>query len=114
MGSNTVGGADLIGHNVQGVTITIETRLFNSIAKFAGDEGPVCTLSLPAGSTVGDVIRHHKIPRDKIFLVMRNGRDVTPGLVGDAVNVNTVLDDGDVIALSGPVPYSYGYGAPVV
>ena len=25
-----------------------------------------------------------------------------------------VIDEGDVIALSGPVPYSWGYGAPVV
>ena len=24
------------------------------------------------------------------------------------------LEEGDVVALSGPVPYSYGYGAPVV
>jgi hypothetical protein len=43
-----------------------------------------------------------------------NGRDITPGLVGDSIRDYHVLDDGDVIALSGAVPYSYGYGSPVV
>ena len=45
----------------------------------------------------------------------RNGRDVTPGIYrGGVVNTEAVLDDGDVIAVSGPVPYSWAYGAPVV
>ena len=26
----------------------------------------------------------------------------------------STIDDGDVVALSGPVPYSWGYGSPVV
>jgi hypothetical protein len=43
-----------------------------------------------------------------------NGRDITPGLVGGDIKDYHVLDDGDVIALSGAVPYSYGYGSPVV
>jgi hypothetical protein len=59
-------------------------------------------------------LEHWGLPKDKVFLVLRNGRDVTPGLVGAEVNVETALEDGDVIAFSGPVPYSYGYGAPVV
>ena len=50
-----------------------------------------------------------------IFLVLRNGRDITPGIYqGGVVNADAGLSDGDVIAFSGPVPYSYGYGAPVV
>ena len=48
-------------------------------------------------------------------LVLRNGRDVSPGLYqGGNVNTEAYLDEGDVIAFSGPVPYSFGYGAPVV
>jgi hypothetical protein len=43
-----------------------------------------------------------------------NGRDITPGRVGDGIRDYHVLDDGDVVALSGAVPYSYGYGSPVV
>ncbi len=45
---------------------------------------------------------------------MVNGRDVTPSRVGAPVNRNREIADGDVVPLSGPVPYSYGYGAPVV
>jgi hypothetical protein len=64
---------------------------------------------------VGDLIDRFKLPIHDIFLVLKNGRDITPGLYqGGAVNREAVLDDGDVIAFSGPVPYSYGYGAPVV
>ena len=37
---------------------------------------------------------------------------MTPTLKG-APNVDEFLSDGDVIAFSGPVPYSAGYGAPV-
>ena len=66
------------------------------------------------GSTIRDVLALWGLPRKEVFLVLRNGRDVTPGLVGADVNVEAVLDQGDVIAFSGPVPYSYGYGAPVV
>ena len=32
----------------------------------------------------------------------------------DFVRPGMSLNDGDVIAFSGPVPYSYGYGAPIV
>ena len=45
---------------------------------------------------------------------MTNGRDVTPGRVGAPVSSDREIADGDIVALSGPVPYSYGYGAPVV
>jgi sulfur carrier protein ThiS len=70
-------------------------------------------LSLPAGSTVGDILEELGIPADKVHLALRNGRDVTPSL-HTRINTETALDEGDVIALSGPVPYSWGYGSPVV
>ena len=44
---------------------------------------------------------------------MRNGRDITPSLYG-GVNTQTVLNEDDVIAFSGPVPYSWGYGSAIV
>ena len=103
-----------IGHNSQDVTVTVEARLFNSLSRFAPPGGPFQAMEFPAGATVGDVIRQLNLPLDKVFLVLRNGRDITSGLVGARVNTAAVLDDGDVIALSGPVPYSFGYGAPVV
>ena len=106
--------ASPLGHNSRGGSVTIESRLFNSLTKYKGQRSTRERFTFPAGSTVGDVLKAWGLPRDKVFLCLRNGRDVTPGLVGDAINADAVLDDGDVIAFSGPVPYSYGYGAPIV
>ena len=71
-------------------------------------------LTVTPGSTVGDVLARLDVPAKDIFLVLVNGRDITPGLVGDEVRTAFQLEAGDVVALSGPVPFSYGYGAPVV
>lgn len=104
-----------IGHNADGIVLQVEARFFNSLSKYSGREGLCRKLELPAGSRVGDIIGLFKLPLDEIFLVLRNGRDITPGIYqGGVVNEEVVLEDGDVIAFSGPVPYSYGYGAPVV
>ncbi len=103
-----------IGHNSQDVVVRVEVRLFNSIVKFADAEGPRRVLLLPAGTTVGELADRLRIPRDELFLVLVNGRDVTPGLIGAAIKDYHVIEDGDVVAFSGAVPYSYGYGAPVV
>ena len=104
----------MLGHNSQGLEITIEVRLFNSVAKLAGEGGSVRKLTLPAGGRVGDVVTQLKIPKDKVFVALVNGRDVTPGLIGADIRTGHELEDGDVVAFSGPIPYSYGYGAPVV
>lgn len=101
------------GHNIGGATVTVEVRLFNTLYKYGGGNGAVKHIEFPAGSAIGDIIRELAIPLGKIHLALRNGRDVTASLYTD-INTAAVLDDGDVIALSGPVPYSWGYGAPVV
>ncbi len=104
-----------LGHNAEGGTIAIEVRLFNSLTRHGGPEGPVRRLELAAGATVGDVVDRLRLPLDDVFLVLRNGRDVSPGLYGGGrVNREAALDEGDVLAFSGPVPYSFGLGAPVV
>ena len=104
-----------LGHNVGGATIAIEVRLFNSLTRHAGPEGPVRRLELDAGATVGDVVDLLRLPVADVFLVLRNGRDVSPGIYGGGrVNREAALDEGDVLAFSGPVPYSFGFGAPVV
>ena len=106
---------DGIGHNSQGIKLEIEARFLNSLAKYGGQDGPRCRVTLEAGCTVGDLIEMFRLPLSEIFLVLRNGRDVTPGVYqGGQVNQDVVLDHGDIIAFSGPVPYSFGYGAPVV
>lgn len=103
----------LIGHNLGDLTIEVEVRLFNSLTRFGGRDGHRRVLSLPAGSTIGDVLGRLRIPPREVFLALQNGRDVTASLYAD-LNTERAIDEGDVIALSGPVPYSWGYGSPVV
>jgi len=102
-----------IGDNSDGAAIEIEVRLFNSLAGYLKGRRTACRVSLPAGSCVGDILSMFQIPKSEVFLIMRNGRDLTPEL-GSTVRTDYRPQDGDVIALSGPVPYSWGYGAPVV
>ncbi len=107
--------AATIGHNAAGQEIEIEIRLFNSLTRHAGPSGPVRRMRFPVGATVGDAVALLGLPPADVFLVLRNGRDVSPGIYGGGrFNRHAVLDDGDVVAFSGPVPYSFGFGAPVV
>ena len=104
-----------IGHNTANAVIEIEVRLFNSVANFAnGGSGGRQRLTLRPGDTVAEVLATLGIPPGEVFLVMVNGRDITPGRVGSDVRTAHELEHGDVLALSGPVPFSWGYGAPVV
>jgi len=104
-----------IGHNAGPATIVVEVRLFNSLVRHGGSQGPVQRLELAAGATVGDVVDRLRLPPADVFLVLRNGRDVSPGVYGGGrIFREASLEEGDVLAFSGPVPYSFGYGAPVV
>ena len=104
-----------IGHNSRGIILSIEARFFNSLAKYSGHSGLTRQVEVPAGASVGDLIKMFDLPLSEIYLVSRNGRDITPGVYqGGVVNEEAALEDGDVVAFSGPVPYSYGYGAPIV
>jgi hypothetical protein len=103
-----------IGHNSANIEITVEVRTFNSLAKYGPRGRRNLLMSLPAGTTIGELASRLGIARSEIFLVLVNGRDITPGLVGDAVKELHVIEEGDVVAFSGAVPYSYGYGSPVV
>ena len=103
----------MIGHNLGDLTIEVEVRLFNSLSRFGGRDGHRRILSLPAGSTIGDVLGRLHIPPGEVFLALQNGRDVTQSLYAD-LNTERTINEGDVVALSGPVPYSWGYGSPVV
>ena len=105
-----------IGHNSAGIVVRTEIRMFNSLSRYGGEQGHVHQLELPAGSDVDTVLKHLNIPKSKVFLVLVNGRDITPEVLPQMGNARTsyVIEEGDVIALSGPVPYSWGYGAPIV
>lgn len=96
----------------QAPTITIRLKMFNSLATYAGGSAPM-ELEVPAGTVVGDLVARYGVPLDKIYLVLVNGQDVTRKK-GVPVNIARELEDGDEVALSGPVPYSWAYGAPIV
>lgn len=104
-----------IGHNSNDTTMTIQVKFFNSLAKFGGGAlGQPVELSVPVGTTIGDLITKLGVPAKDVFLVLINGRDITPGIIGAEVRAGYEIEDGDTVAFTGPVPYSFGYGAPVV
>ncbi len=94
--------------------MTVEIRFFNGVARFSGPSGWRRSLEVPVGTTVAEIAKRLAVPTEQLFLVLVNGRDITPGLVGDPVRGSYQIEHGDVIAFSGAVPYSYGYGSPVV
>ncbi len=105
-----------IGHNSDGlageVRIAVTVRLFNSV--LSPGAGPrERMIELPAGSSLADVAAAVGVPQSRVFIAFRNGRDIAPGWPA-RVGWDRVVEDGDAIALSGPVPFSWGYGAPVV
>ncbi len=87
-------------------SMEIEVRLFNSLLKY----GPR-TLELAEGSRVSNAMECLKIPNDEIHVVLLNGRNI---MDDEGIDYEHVLNPGDVLALSGPVPWSKGYGSAVV
>lgn len=104
---------NLLGHNAAGIEVSVEVRMYNSVSRYSGGEGIKRNLSLPAGSDIADILRTLAIPAEAVFLIFVNGRDITP-MLNQGVRTSYVIEEGDMIALSGPVPYSWAYGAPVV
>lgn len=101
-----------IGHNSGELMVIVRVKLFNSVIP-PGSGPRLHDLSFSAGATLEDIIHQLGIKKSALFIVWANGRDVTKRL-GDSINLEYVLEDGDEIALSGPIPYSWGYGSPVV
>lgn len=103
---------NMIGHNTKDIDIEIEVRLFNSIHRDLG--GPVSRpMTLPAGGTVADIFSRLGVCERHVFLVWCNGRDVTRDMPG-TINTGFAPEHGDIIAISGAVPYSWGFGSPIV
>lgn len=94
--------------------IELKIRFFNSLTRYAGKRNPAA-LMLPEGSTVGDALERLDVPEQEIFLLTLNGRNVMRGFgFGSGIETERELQEGDVLALSGPVPFSRGYGSPVI
>jgi sulfur carrier protein ThiS len=101
------------GHNTADLTIQTELKLFNSLASHNGAPLEPQVITIAAGSTVGDLLRKIELPARRVFLAFIDGHDITPRLEG-GIESDHPLQDGDVVALSRPIPYSWGYGSPVV
>ncbi len=106
-----------IGHNSAEAMVNFVVKGFNSISPYVEKHGAPRPMELPVGATLRDLVAKLSIPNHTIFLAMKNGRDVTKGLYPSKdpeINLDVEIEEGDHISFSGPVPYSYGYGSPVV
>ncbi len=97
----------IIGHHRADAAMEIEVRMFNTMTRYAKGRGARCRLSLDAEATVGDVLSQLGIPSGEVYLVMVNGRQITPRVAGSLVWTSRPLQNGDVVALSGPVPFTW-------
>ncbi|MDX1594164.1 MAG: hypothetical protein R3298_07940 [Gammaproteobacteria bacterium] len=96
------------------VMIEIEIRLFNSLARYAPSRDARFALRLPDTATVADALRRLQIPRGRIFVLWLNGLNLKEGVGFEAeIESGRPLSSGDILALSGPIPYSTAYGTPV-
>jgi hypothetical protein len=90
--------------------IEIDLCLFNSLARYLPGATPL-RVRVPAGTQASELLPRLGIPAGKVFAAWRNGRDIMTCFGGSVQPVT--LEQGDRVALSGPVPFSRGYGAPV-
>ncbi len=96
----------------------IEVWLYGPLARYAGEasQGSYAQLDveLPAGSTVGDLIRQLGIPAAERGITFVNGNlAALPGLAAD---LNLVLKENDRVGISHPNsmwPFQYRFGAGV-
>ncbi len=89
----------------------VEVRLFNTLARYAPRGESRVHVELRPGATVRTVLGCLQIPPHELYVAMRNGTDAEL-LAPEPLDLP--LREGDALALSGPVPWSWGYGAPVI
>jgi len=79
----------------------VTLKLFASLASYlppTKKNGIEADLSLPEGSTIGDIIEIYKIPKQSAHLVMVNGVYVQP-----EHRLSYVLKESDALAICPPV-----------
>lgn len=78
----------------------ITLKLYASLGSFLppGAERNAISLDMPAGTTVGDLLTRHQVPREACHLILINGNFAPP-----ATADQTVLEDGDAVAVWPPV-----------
>jgi len=80
----------------------LEVRLYNSMRK--PGEPMSKRLKLDREITVGDLVERLGIVGEKIFVAFKNGKPLGRGLAAAA---HEVVRNGDTLALSGPIPFSW-------
>lgn len=91
--------------------IEVEIHLFNSLRRYA-PAGGVLRLTVPVDTPAAKVAEGLGLPRQDIYVALRNGHNIMTGF-GGQIEDHVLLQAGDRLAFSGPVPFSRGYGAPV-
>lgn len=75
--------------------MTVSVTLFGDLRKYLSRGSPeILSVSLAADSTVADLLGLVGVPAEE---------EVTPGLNGELAGRETVLHDGDVLLLFGPM-----------
>jgi sulfur carrier protein ThiS len=88
--------------------VGIEVRIYNSLQKFVAQ--PRITLDIQGQVSVAAQVHQLGIDGREIYVAFKNGKPLGRGMAAAA---DTTLSNGDSLALSGPIPFSWGYGAPV-
>ncbi|MBX3676212.1 MAG: hypothetical protein KF853_04245 [Rhodocyclaceae bacterium] len=91
--------------------IEVEVHLYNSLVRYVPRYEPL-RLTLPEGAVPAEVARRLGIPEREIYAAWRNGHNILQSF-GGSFEEGVQLDHGDRVALSGPIPFSRAYGAPV-
>ena len=75
--------------------MSIELRVYTGLEKYTGTRyGELIKLELAEGTTIRDVIKQYNIPEQEVFSSLVNGLHKS---------LDTVLKDGDRVALFPPV-----------
>jgi hypothetical protein len=91
--------------------IEVEVHLYNSLVRFVRKYEPL-RISLPEGAAPSEVAHRLGIPEREIYAAWHNGHNILKSF-GGSFEEGVRLGHGDRLALSGPIPFSRAYGAPV-
>ncbi len=93
--------------------VNVEVHLFNALRKYA--KGGVQWLHVPRRALITEILSQLEVPEAEVFLALHNGRNIMRGFgFQSGIDSPPELAEGDRFAFSGAVPFSRGYGSPVV
>jgi hypothetical protein len=84
----------------EALRIWVEARLAGAPHRQPTSHGLCRSVEVPPGMTIAGLVELLRLPVSEIGVVLRNGCDVTEGIGARPVPI----EDGDIIAFSGPPP----------